>query len=95
VGLQNLKFIWKHFKLCSNSKLPPRNKSVDNLESFNLLLFWQRKYCTAGQNTGPGLLHPTGHEPTPHVHYIVRDKQHNTCYTHDSLPSAHTPTDFV
>jgi len=54
-----------------------------------------RKYCTTGPNTGPGLPHPTGHEPTQYVHYIVIDKQNNTCYMHDSLPSAHTPTDFV
>ena len=56
-----------------------------------------RKYSTAGPNTGPGLPHPTGHEPTQHVHYIVIDKQDNTCYTrmYGSLPSAHTPTDFV
>ena len=32
---------------------------------------------------------------TGHVHYIVIDVQDNTCYMHGSLPSAHTPTDFM
>ena len=30
-----------------------------------------------------------------YVHYIVIDKQDNTRYMYGSLPSAHTPTDFV
>jgi len=30
-----------------------------------------RKYCTAGPNTGPGLPHPTGHEPTRQVHTLL------------------------
>ena len=54
-----------------------------------------RKYCTTGPNTGPGLPHPTEHEPTMHLHNIVTDKQHDTCYMHGSSPSAHTPSDFV
>jgi len=54
-----------------------------------------RKYSPTGPNTGPGLPHPTGPEPTRHVQFIVVDKQDNTFYTHGSLPSAHTPTDFT
>jgi len=42
-----------------------------------------------------GVVHPTEHAPTWHVHYIVIDKQDNTCYMLGSLPSAHTPNDFV
>jgi len=47
------------------------------------------------QTMSPGLLHPMGYEPTQHVHYIVIDEQDNTCYMYGSLPSVHTPTDFV
>jgi len=43
-----------------------------------------KKYCTVGPNTDPGLTHSTGYEPTRHVHYIVIDKQGNTCYMHGS-----------
>ena len=54
-----------------------------------------RKYCTTGPSTGPGLVHPTELAPTRHAHFIVIDKQDKTCYMLRSLPSAHTPTDFV
>ena len=60
---------------------------------------WQVSYITFKvlriHYTGAGLQHPTGLEPTRHVHYIVIDKQDNTRYMHGSLPSAHTPTDFM
>ena len=44
---------------------------------------------------GPRRTAPHCHEPTQHVHYIVIDKEENTCYIHGYLPSAHTPTNFV
>ena len=54
-----------------------------------------RKYSTRGPNTGPGLPHPTGHALTRYAHFIVIDKEDNTRYILDSLPTAHMPSDFV
>jgi len=51
----------------------------------------ERKYGTAGPNTAPGQPHPTGmNRLSTYIHYIVIDKQENTCYIHGSLPPAHT-----
>jgi hypothetical protein len=54
-----------------------------------------RKYSTTGPNTGPGLPHPTELAPTRHAQFIVIAKKDNTRYMLGSLPSAHTPTDFL
>ena len=68
---------------------------VDGAEGMRFLTEELCENCTAVPNTGPGLPNPTGHEPSSHVHYTFIDKQDNTCYMHGSLPSAHTPAEFV
>jgi len=68
----------------------------------------ERPVWHSAPTTGKKILHRrTKHGPRPTethgawtysartVHYIVIDTQDNTCYMHGSLPSAHTPTDFV
>jgi curli biogenesis system outer membrane secretion channel CsgG len=61
------------------------------------MLLWPSSENTAPLDQTPAQAYRTslGHEPTRQVHYIVIDKQDNTCYMLGSLPSAHLPTDIV
>jgi len=94
--------IWRHCDASKHRELSPNNtmshpRRLDSaatqlqkpqISIHNIVCGTCGTYCL-------GLPHPTGHEPTRHVHYIVIDKYDNTCYMYGSLPSAHTPTNFV
>ena len=99
-------FIFKeHYEIPSPTTTPAAaNHTVDNLGCLHS--HCSRPVWHSAPTTGKKIQHrrtkhgprpsaPHLHEPTQHVHYIVIDKQENTCYIHGSLPSAHTPTNFV